>query len=69
MKEQAKEQTSTISKPDAVMNVEQSSGKDLFEFREFSKVRVHGNSSVKDSDIFGEKSLDGHWSMALEDDQ
>ncbi|KAF7900113.1 hypothetical protein EAF00_004449 [Botryotinia globosa] len=69
MKEQAKEQTSTISKPDAVMNVEQSSGKDLFEFREFSKVRVHRNSSVKDNSIFGEKSLDGHWSMAWEDDQ
>ncbi|KAF7943608.1 uncharacterized protein EAE97_005679 [Botrytis byssoidea] len=69
MKEQAKEQTSTISKPDAVMNVEQSSEKDLFEFREFSKGRVHGNSSVKDNSILGEKSLDGHWSMALEDDQ
>ncbi|ATZ53061.1 Bchac1 [Botrytis cinerea B05.10] len=69
MKEQAKEQTSAISKPDAVMNVDQSSGKDLFEFKEFSKVRVHGNSSVKNNSIFGEKSLGGHWSMALEDDQ
>ncbi|KAJ8069513.1 hypothetical protein OCU04_003164 [Sclerotinia nivalis] len=65
MKEQA--QTSKISEPDAVMNFGQSFGQDLFGLREFSKVQVHGKSSMKDSGVLGEKSLDGHWSMALED--
>lgn len=75
MKEQA--QTSNISEPDAVMNFGQSFGEDLFGLREFTKVQVIGKSCTKvqihvksfmmDGGVTGEKSLDGHWSMALED--
>ncbi|KAG4031145.1 hypothetical protein MFRU_010g02700 [Monilinia fructicola] len=69
MKEEV--QMQTISKPDAVMNVGQSEQlNDLIGFREFKMVNGKGLSlaSMVEWGIPGEKSLNGQWRMALEDE-
>ncbi|KAI9648942.1 transcription factor that binds to CRE motif [Ciborinia camelliae] len=69
MKEQAEAQTQTISEPDAVMYVGQSCGQleDLFRGRK--GWQFPGNlASTVDGGTLSEKSLDGPWRMALEDE-
>lgn len=74
MKEQARAQAQAISKPDAVMDVGQSCEqlKELFGSREMSgvgrKVIMNLASPPVNGGILGQKSLDGQWSMALEDE-